>query len=207
MPDGAPMLTLGPELFAHLNAHQASRAQKPIIFGAAGLSAAAITTIEADLGFQLPPDFAYLLQNIQDPGSLLFPWSNFRKQDYDQSIAAVLSGIEFDIRENGLWLHRWGKRPAELAAAIEIARQDFARWPKLLPIFGHRFLAADPCSAGNPVFSILQTDIIYYGANLAQYLVNEFVDMDWAPQPSAQDIRHIDVWSDFAEDPDRLRAS
>jgi hypothetical protein len=81
--------------------------------------------------------------------------------------------------------------------AVETARKDFETWPKLLPISGHRYLAAEPCLSGNPVFSIMQTDIIYYGANLAHYLLNEFVDHDYMLHTHAQKIRKIDIWSDL----------
>jgi hypothetical protein len=91
------------------------------------------------------------------------------------------------------------KRPGTLSAGLDIARKDFVTWPKLLPIYGHRFLAAQPCRAGNPVFSIKQTDIIYYGADLPHYLLNEFIDHDYALHVRAQKIRRIVVWSDFAE--------
>jgi hypothetical protein len=192
------MPKLGPELFELLNARQLTGNQAPVIYGAGGLSDSEIATIESLIGFQLPDDFALLLANMRDPGGIMFPWSNFRRQDYDSSIALVLEGIEFDI-ENGFWMDRWGERPAGLPAAIDIARNDFATWPKLLPISGHRFLAAEPCRVGNPVFSIVQTDIIYYGADLAHYLVNEFVDHDWKFHAHDQPIQRIDIWSDFAE--------
>ncbi len=45
----------------------------------------------------------------------------------------------------------------------------------------------------------MQTDIIYYGADLADYLLHEFVDRDYALHTQAQKIRRIEVWSDFAE--------
>lgn len=91
-----------------------------------------------------------------------------------------------------------GFEPAALSAALTIARKDFETWPKLLPIFGHRFLAAEPCRRGNPIFSIMQTDIICYGANLAHYLMLEFIDSDYALQTHAQNIQRIDIWSDLA---------
>jgi hypothetical protein len=138
-------------------------------------------------------------KNLRDPGGVLFPWSNFDRQKYDDIIRWVLHGIEFDIEKNHFWLERWGERPEVLSAALDRAREDFQTWPKLLPIFAHRFLPAEPCCGGNPVFSIKQTDIIYYGANLAHYLFNEFVDRDYAFHTTAQKIRKIDVWSDFAE--------
>jgi len=192
------MFKLGPELFELLNAKQLTGNQAPVIYGAGGLSASEIATIENLVGFRLPGDFAYLLANMRDPGGVMFPWSSFRKQDYDNSIGWVLQGIEFDI-EHGLWMDRWGERPAALATAIDIARKDFATWPKLLPIHSHRFLAAEPCRVGNPAFSIMQTDIIYYGADLAHYLVNEFVDHDWEFHTHAQAIQRVDIWSDLAE--------
>jgi hypothetical protein len=192
------MLTLGPELFDLLNAKQRVGNLTPVLYGLDGLSPAEIASIEARLGFRLPEDFAYLLRNVRDPGSVLFPWANFEKHEYDEWIIGIREGIEFDIEHN-LWLERWGERPTTLPAALDIFRSDFAAWPKLLPIHSHRFLAAEPCRSGNPVFSIVQTDIIYYGADLAHYLVNEFVDHDWAFHTHAQQIQRIDIWSDFAE--------
>jgi hypothetical protein len=97
-----------------------------------------------------------------------------------------------------------GLSPAEInvhrGPALNIARKDFETWPKLLPISGHRFLAAEPCRPGNPVFSIMQTDIIYYGADLAHYLVNEFIDHDYALHTNPQEIQKIRIWSYLAED-------
>jgi len=193
------MLKLGAELFELLNAKQwVGKNRIPVVYGAEGISTAKIADIENALGFRLPEDFKYLLQNIHDPGEVLFPWSKFEKKTYDDLIAWILHGIEFDIEKNNLWLARWGKKPDEFGAALEIARRDFKTWPRLLPIFGHRFLAAEPCREGNPVFSIMQTDIVYYGADLAHYLVNEFINK---PPLSIekQPIKRIEIWSDFAE--------
>jgi hypothetical protein len=192
-------MELGPELFELLNSKQWVGNQNPIIYGARGLSSGQIASIETQLGFRVPDDFGYLFQNLQDPGRVLFPWSEFDKGKYDASIHRVLRGIEFSIERNRLWLERWGKRPDALSVALDIARKDFETWPKLLPIYGHRFLAAEPCCGGNPVFSIMGTDIIYYGADLPHYLLNEFVDQDYAFHTHAQKIRRIQVWSDFAE--------
>jgi hypothetical protein len=45
----------------------------------------------------------------------------------------------------------------------------------------------------------MQTDIIYYGADLPHYLLNEFVDHAYALHTYAQTIRRIEIWNDFAE--------
>jgi hypothetical protein len=198
---GSPqMLKLGPELFELLNANQRVGNMTPVIYGVQGLSSAEIVSIEAQLRFRLPADFAYLFQRLRDPGRVFFPWSNFKKQEYDDRIRRILQGIEFDIDHNKFWMDRWGKRPPTLSAALDIARKDFETWPKLLPIHSHRFLAAEPCRPGNPVFSIVQTDIIYYGADLAHYLMNEFVDHDYVLHTHAQEIPKIRIWSYLAED-------
>lgn len=192
-------MELGAELFELLNSKQQVGSRTPVVYGARGLSSAQIASIESQLGFRMPDDFAYLFQNLQDPGHVFFPWSEFEKKKYDETVKWVLSGIEFDIEKSQLWLGHWGKRPPTLSAALDIARKDFVTWPKLLPIHSHRFLAAQPCRSGNPIFSIKQSDIIYYGANLPHYLLNEFVDHDYARHTLPTEIRRIKVWSDFAE--------
>jgi len=194
------MLKLGPELFDRLNHEQHVGTQTPVIYGKGGLSPHRIDIIERELGFPLPADFRYLLENIRDPGGTLFPWEEFTRQEYDRYIDGLFDGIAFDIECNNLWMKRWGKRPDTLEPAIAIARKDFAAWPKLLPIYSHRYLAAEPALPDNPVFSIVQTDIVYYGANLANYLLNEFIERDWFSRVSYAEPRRINIWSDFVED-------
>lgn len=88
--------------------------------------------------------------------------------------AEVGEGLQFDVEHNGLWLATWGPRPdepearaARLAALVEAA-------PTLFPILGHRFVVA-----GTPglVLSIHQSDIIVYGCNLREYLLNDLSDV------------------------------
>lgn len=192
------MAKLGQDLFELLNAGQRVGNQTPVIYGAAGISSRAFAPIEEQLGFRLPEDFVDLFANLQDPGGVLFPWSRFQKTEYDASIEWVWHGLEFDI-EHGAWLDRWGPRPELLAEAVEVVKRDFGSWPRLLPIYGHRFLAAEPRRVGNPVFSIKQMDIICYGADLARYLMVEFLGEDHGANTYGQKIERVDVWSDFAE--------
>ena len=195
------MLELGPELFATLNARQSTDGRRSVVYGAGGLSASDLQRIESELGFPLPADFAFLLQNIRDPDHVLFPWASFDKRKYDDLIVWVREGIESSLEEDGFWQDRWGQRPDGLPQALDMFRRNFATWPRLLPLLGHRFLAAEPCKSNNPVFSIMGTDVICYGANLAHYLMLEFVDRKpdaYGRHTSDQAIRSIDVWSDLA---------
>jgi hypothetical protein len=93
-------MELGPELFELLNSKQLVGNQTPVKYGARGLSSEQIAFIEGQLGFRVPDDFAYLFQNLQDPGRVLFSWSEFDRRKYDEAIERVLRGIEFDIEKN-----------------------------------------------------------------------------------------------------------
>ena len=188
---------LGDELFEFLNANQRVGNRTPPVYGAQGVSSSAMQLIEEQLGFTLPPDFKFLFENVNDPGGVLFPWSGFSIENYSNQIDRVWSGIAFDIEHNTTWLKRWGDKPNTLREAKEAAQRDFQSWPNLLPIYGHRFLPAEPSLSDTPVFSIVQTDIIYYGMNLADYLLQEFC----SPRPASDWVlaRKIPIWSDFAE--------
>jgi hypothetical protein len=72
-----------------------------------------------------------------------------------------------------------------------------AEAPKLIPIYSHRFIPEEPSEAGNPIFSVYQMDIIYYGFDLDDYLRHEF-DLPGRKEWPAQ-VRPIKFW-----DPERF---
>lgn len=107
-------------------------------------------------------------------------------------------GMCFDIEHNSFWLPSWGPKPLALADAYDVARAAIAEAPRLIPICGHRFLPNKPCEAGNPVFSVHQTDIIYYGTDLFDYFRNEFsYYFDRTGYTFAGNVRRIEFWSDL----------
>lgn len=189
-------IELNAELFKRLNAAKGHKS-KSLQFGKKGLTPTELDAIEGKLGFRFPNDMRFLLENLHDPKQVFFPWKNFKLKSYKKSIEWILSGIEFDIEHNSTWLSRWGERPSNLKDAKAIMREDFANWPRLVPISGHRYLVVDPCITNNPVLSIWQADIICYGSTLGAYLVNEFIKQsnspeDWRPN------RNIPIWSDLS---------
>ncbi len=62
-------------------------------------------------------------------------------------------------------------------------------------MFSHRYLPSGPQFAPSPVFSVHQTDVIFYGDDLLDYVAYEF----GAPprHPSAR--THVPFWSNLAE--------
>jgi hypothetical protein len=70
---------------------------------------------------------------------------------------------------------------------------------RLIPVYGHRYLPENPQEEGNPVFSVVGYDIVYYGSNLANYFDNEF-GRSAKNELRLGPTKHIELWSDVADD-------
>lgn len=171
----------------------------PPVFGKPGASEADLNQVEAALGFVLPDDLRYLAANTRDPDKQIFGWihnpdevQRFREQVFD--------GICADITGSLFWLSRWGERPDDASQRLAVFEEDFASWPRLIPLLGHRALAVEPVETGNPVFSIMQTDIICYGNTLSDWVMLEFSSEPGLFEKHAcnEDLREIPIWSEFA---------
>jgi hypothetical protein len=101
----------------------------------------------------------------------------------------VVDGLTFDVEESNLWPESWGAKPNTAGEREQRVRELVAAAPTLIPVFEHRFLLAEPCEAGNPVLSIMQSDIIVYGADLHDYLVIEFADELLALSPNDETVK------------------
>jgi hypothetical protein len=165
----------------------------------AGLTTEEITQAEGRFGFVFPEDLRCLLM-FALPTSTGFPnWRNQNDPALERSISEPLKGIWFDVQNNQFWLPEWGLKPKEDAAAYEQLLRDVTSAPTLIPIFGHRYMPDRPHASGNPVFSVHQTDIIYYGSNLENYLHNEFHRFfDKPAYAICGAIREIEFWSSLA---------
>ena len=57
----------------------------------------------------------------------------------------------------------------------------------MIPVYRHRYLPTGQGTHRHPVLSIYQTDIIFYGTDLADYIGCELdgwsVSADWNPPP------------------------
>ena len=154
---------------------------KGVIFDA-GLSDLEINRSETVFGFKFPTDLRAFLQialpiRIESKwGTEAFPnWRSCNLAPIIERFNWPFEGMAFDIENNAFWLvDDWGPKPENLQHALEIARRAVDSAPKLIPICSHRYLPAEPQLPGNPVFSVHQTDIIYYGCDLWDYFVNEF---------------------------------
>jgi hypothetical protein len=157
-----------------------------------GLSDREIEHTESRFSFRFPPDLREFLQTALPKGERWPDWRCGDESALREWLDLPHEGILFDIEFNGFWLDEWGARPKGLADAKATATELIRAAPKLIPIYGHRMIPDEPHLAGNPVFSVHQTDIINYGSNLADYFRHEFHLQDRNPEP--EDVRRIRFW-------------
>jgi hypothetical protein len=158
----------------------------------AGLSVEEVAKVESRFGFRFPPDLRAFLQTALPRGEQFPDWRSGEESALRDWLDLPRQGILFDIEHNGFWLSEWGPQPKSLEEAFRIASALVAAAPKLIPIFLHRMMPDEPHLAGNPVFSVHQTDIIYYGFDLADYLRHEFHRPGREPWP--EQVRSIRFW-------------
>ncbi|WP_017811920.1 hypothetical protein [Paenibacillus shenyangensis] len=168
---------------------------------APGLSDKEVSQIESIYNIQFPPDLQELLQYMLPIGRSFPIWRDFSKStiaDIRRQLDAPLEGILFDIEHNQFWHHSWGTRPNNLKEAQKIACQEYLKVPPLIPVYGHRYIPSTPAEVGNPVLSVHQTDIIYYGSNLEEYFKIEYRLKAQSELDDAK-IKYITFWSQLIE--------
>jgi hypothetical protein len=165
-----------------------------------GLTNSEIKNIEHEFGFRFPPDLAEFLSYALPVSDKFINWRSSQKEVVLERLAWSADGICFDIEHNDFWLKEWGPRPVLLADAFTVARSMVNSAPKLIPIYAHRYVPDRPNLAGNPVFSVYQTDIIYYGHDLYNYLECEFYQWFGPVEPELKgELRKIEFWFDIVE--------
>ena len=176
-----------------------------------GMTDAELSRVEKEYGFEFADDHrAFLAAGLplntpipKQEGVIYTherPWPDWRDGD-PEALRKALSwptrGI-LDSVEDGFWDESWGERPADRAEAIRVAETGLSTVPRMIPIYGHRYLPGGRSSYGHPVLSMWGTDIICYGTDLVDYIHQEFggpgidrADPRWQPRPTAA------FWSDF----------
>lgn len=169
-----------------------------------GLSDEEMARLEETYAFTFPPDHRYFL-SLCLPTSPRFPNWREASNSLENQMAWPFEGIAFDIRHSSYWRREWGEKPTSIDDAISLAKEKCRGVPKLIPIYAHVYMPCHPCIAGNPVFSVYQTDVIHCGGSLADYI-------DWlcygGDKEAIEDkypiyspsYRYIPFWTDLARE-------
>jgi hypothetical protein len=161
-------------------------------------------------GFESCAVHRRFLSAVLPAGSERFPqnrWPDWRFGSDDDLRARLnwpVDGVVFDVLNNGFWSASWGGRPAAASEVEATAREVLQSVPSMVPIFVHRCPPAAPAPENPPVFSIYQTDVIYYGDDLVDYVAHEFQVPPLHPNPVAGS-RRVPFWSDLVDGVDAAR--
>jgi hypothetical protein len=160
-----------------------------------GLTEVELARVERTFGFQFADDHrAFLAAGLPTGPS----WLDWRKGDQAalrDRLAWPVHGMLFDVEHNGYWHESWGDRPSNRRDAVAAAEPHLRKVPQMVPIFGHRFLPSGRGSYGHPVLSMYQSDIIYYGHDLEDYIHSEFGGP--APDRGQDPQATVTFWKDF----------
>ncbi|WP_371614824.1 hypothetical protein [Streptomyces sp. NBC_00454] len=140
-----------------------------------GLSERELDAVEGRFGFTFSSDHRVFLVAGLPCGSPQWPdWRNGDPDDLAARLAQPVEGVLFDVERSGFWHPAWSPRPAGTSEALQVARSELAAAPRLVPVYGHRYLPGTSGECGHPVLSVHQTDVIIYGNDLADYIRREF---------------------------------
>jgi len=163
---------------------------------AEGLNCGELDSAEEYFGICFPDDYRELLHEALPVGERFPDWRR-RPDSIRRSLDWPWDGMAFDIKQNSWWSESWGSKPPSLDDSLRIAKHHFDQAPTLIPVYGHRYIPSEPVAGGNPIYSVHQMDIIYYGATLKEYLEVEF--LDGARSTISNSFRPIRFWSDVVE--------
>jgi len=161
-----------------------------------GLSENDLTRVENRYGFRFGSDHREFLSKVQPHGEGWYDWRNENDDQLRSALDWPTDGVLFDVENDAFWPVSWGQRPATIELRRVIASDQIANWPKLVPLYGHRYLPADPAGPSAPVFSVYQTDVIIYGDDLLDYLQHEFGSQKMSP--SRLNAHSLEPWTLFA---------
>lgn len=173
-------------LFLHLLGHRVM-----------GYSPSEIEEIQQRWSLRFPPDLVELLSEHRPllSGRGSFDWLLSDPAVIRERLEWPFDGFWFDVEHSDVWWSEWGVRPDEQDARRHHLREILDEAPRLIPLFAHRYIPEEPFERGNPVFSVYQTDVIYYGSDLQNWLARE---LPAAPSslPPLGPIKPIRFWSD-----------
>ena len=150
-----------------------------------------LAAIEAKYEFEFGPDHREMLLTAVPLGAGWMDWRSSSEELIRSKLSWPLEGMLFDVEHKVFWPPSWGPKPALLDEALQVAGAEYLKWPTLVPLFGHRYVPAAPSESGAPVFSVYQTDVVYYGENLLSYVKTEF-----GGRPgTGRDASYLPPWS------------
>lgn len=163
-----------------------------------GLSNEEFQKIESVYGIVFPPDLKSIYRNFLPISNQFYNWRDFSDENIEKikrRIYCPINGILFDIEKSDFWIKDFGEKSGSITIDLENVKKYMEKnIPILIPIFGHRYISSYPCEVNNPVYSVVQTDIIYYGDNIYEYFEVEFANKKLSKKAK----KYIPFWGEIA---------
>lgn len=103
-----------------------------------------------------------------------FDFSNCNVESIRKRLDFPMKSLKNDVI-NGFWISLWGERPSSVTCVEKIFTELSFNAPKLIPVYGHRYIPMLCMVENPPLLSIAGQDIVYYGEDLLDYLNREFL--------------------------------
>ena len=170
------------------------------------LTLAEISSIEKAYNIIFPNELKHLFDVGLPISKGFYNWRDMNVanvEDIKYMLTRPILGLQGDLEDDyksssssysGFWCDTWGEKPNSFKEAQEVLLKHYACAPLLVPVYSHRYIPFIPDSEEVPVFSIMGSDIVYYGENLIAYLETEFKIRDYNNNMNCQ---YIDFWSDL----------
>lgn len=126
-----------------------------------------ISQIESKFNIVFPTDLRLFLANSLPISQGFINWrlglsAVEIEKEINERLQRPLEGLLFDVKNNDFRFEEWGVKPTDKNEQISLIKKKFETYPILIPIYSHRYISSLPNEIDNPVFSVHQTDIIYY---------------------------------------------
>ncbi|MDO1605020.1 hypothetical protein Q2T76_03000 [Lactobacillus sp. YT155] len=166
-----------------------------------GLSNDELNRAESVYNVKFPRELRRVLKVLPRDSGIFYDWGDFSEENVDNLKKIIFENKNYFL-ENFSEIYWPDSYVAmDLGKNKEEFKKRLAAAPDLIPLFGSRCMASG--IDNGPVFSLVGTDIIYYGENLNSGIRNEFSSIEWLRR--ANDIYYEQVkvkvpfWSDMTE--------
>jgi hypothetical protein len=164
-----------------------------------GLSEKEFVELEALYSIKFPADLKALYSNALPVSTGFYDWRD-RNDVNIQRIRTILKSpimsLLKELRDGYFWCDEWGEKPNNINKAEQVLMDHYNDAPILIPIYSHRYIPFIENEEDLPVFSIMGSDIIYYGENLLSYLENEF-GFRSLRDLNQNKCKYVPFWSDL----------
>ncbi|HSK34948.1 MAG TPA: hypothetical protein VK903_15810, partial [Propionicimonas sp.] len=104
-----------------------------------GLTVEELAALEDQWGIVFSADHAEFLRLAVPLGEGWVDWRG-AAEPVAKLLKVPIDGLLHDVDHNDFWPRSWGPRIADPARARVAAAQELSTWPRLLPLYGHRYL-------------------------------------------------------------------